>query len=181
MPDAKNKGGRPTKLNDEIVGRIADAVRAGAYVETAAAFAGINKDTFYAWLKRGAKDRERHTTSAHTRFADAIEKAGADAEIFALATIQQFAKGFPVEQTTVIMERNAAGELKEIERRTETKSRREWQAAAWMLERSHPERWGRRDRMELSGPGGEALKPAVIYLPSNGRELPVEGAEEQGE
>jgi transposase len=37
-------------------------------------------------------------------------------------------------------------------------SKRSWQAAAWLLERKRFERWARRDRLEHSGPGGEAIK-----------------------
>jgi transposase len=29
-----------------------------------------------------------------------------------------------------------------------------WQAAAWFLERSHPGKWGRREKVEHSGPDG---------------------------
>lgn len=34
------------------------------------------------------------------------------------------------------------------------KSRTEWTAAAWLLERKYPERWGRRERFEMTGAGG---------------------------
>lgn len=37
------------------------------------------------------------------------------------------------------------------------KARKEWTAAAWLLERKYPERWGRRERFEVSGPGGAPL------------------------
>jgi hypothetical protein len=34
----------------------------------------------------------------------------------------------------------------------------QWQAAAWHLERKYPQRWGRRDRVEHSGPGGAPIE-----------------------
>src|SRR5262249_51932820 len=33
-----------------------------------------------------------------------------------------------------------------------------WQARAWYLERCHPARWGRRDRLEHASPGSEQVK-----------------------
>jgi len=63
-------------------------------------------------------------------FRDALEKARADAEVASLAKIQKAA------------------------------SEGAWQASAWYLERSWPERWGRRDtnRVELVGDGGGPVK-----------------------
>src|SRR5689334_15558633 len=39
-----------------------------------------------------------------------------------------------------------------------------WQAAAWRLERKMPLKWGRRERHELSGPGGRpiSIEPGVF-------------------
>ena len=34
----------------------------------------------------------------------------------------------------------------------------QWQAAAWMLERKHPGRWGRRERIEHTGKGGGPIE-----------------------
>ena len=36
-----------------------------------------------------------------------------------------------------------------------------WQAAAWFLERSHPRKWGRHDRHEVTGPDGGPVEFAV--------------------
>ena len=71
--------GRPTKLTPELQEKIVTAVRGGNYIETAAAYAGVSKDTLYAWLKRGA--RATHPNSPYRRFSDAIEKALAEAEM----------------------------------------------------------------------------------------------------
>jgi len=37
-----------------------------------------------------------------------------------------------------------------------------WTAAAWWLERSDPESWGKRDRVEMSGVDGSAMELKVI-------------------
>ncbi len=48
--------GRPSKLTAELHGRVVDAVRAGNYIETAAAYAGITKDTLLMRMKRADWD-----------------------------------------------------------------------------------------------------------------------------
>jgi transposase len=73
---SRDKGGRPTKLTREIMSKICDALRAGNYRETAAAFAGVRKSTFYEWLRRGA----RASRGIYRDLHDAIEKALADSE-----------------------------------------------------------------------------------------------------
>lgn len=78
-------GGRPTKLNDDLQKVIVDSIKAGAYVETAAAFAGISKDTFYNWMRRGAKAQ----TGRYRQFSDAVQKAQAESEMRDVASISQ--------------------------------------------------------------------------------------------
>jgi transposase len=68
---------RPTKLTAEVQERICSCIRAGNYIETAAAYAGIHKDTLYDWLKRGAKAR----SGIYREFSAAVEKALADSEV----------------------------------------------------------------------------------------------------
>lgn len=58
------------------------------------------------------------------QFCKAVEKARAEAEVRNVHLIQGAAQGGT------------------------------WQAAAWFLERSFPGRWGRRDKVEHSGPDG---------------------------
>lgn len=125
-----NKGGRPTKLNDDLKDQICKVVRAGNYIETAAAYAGLSKQTLYDWMKRGRREAEariegkpaQRREEKYVRFLDAIEKALADSEIRDVAIVAKAA--------------------------TEN-----WQAAAWKLERRNPGRWGR-VRHEITGKDG---------------------------
>jgi hypothetical protein len=75
--------GRPTKLTPEVREEVCQAIRAGNYLETAAAYAGITRETFYDWMRKGRAQK----SGAHVDFVDAVEKALADAEMFALQTI----------------------------------------------------------------------------------------------
>lgn len=124
---AKHPGGRPEKLTKQIQDVIVESLKAGNYVETAAAFAGIHKATLYDWLKKGANQ----SSGKFREFSDAVKKAQAWSE-----------------DRDVKLIANAAGS--------------QWQAAAWRLERRFPDRWGRRERHEVSGPGGEPI--AVVSV-----------------
>jgi hypothetical protein len=85
---AKKGRGRPPKFNQEVADKIVAAVRAGNYMETAAAFAGIHKDTLYAWLKEGANKK----TGQYRKFSDAVKRALGEAEASDLMLIQKAAK-----------------------------------------------------------------------------------------
>jgi transposase-like protein len=119
--------GRPTKLTPDLKERIVGAIRSGAYNETAAAFAGIAESTFYAWLANAQKDREANPEQGtdFTEFQEAVEKAQAEAELDKLLIIGKAARGQPTAEGVP----GTPGS---------------WQAAAWMLERKHPDRYGRR-------------------------------------
>jgi hypothetical protein len=71
-----------SKLTPELQEKILLHLRVGAYVETAAACAGIHKDTFYEWMKKGARGVAPYAT-----FADAVHKAIAESESRDLATV----------------------------------------------------------------------------------------------
>ena len=105
----RKPGGRPTKLTSEVQEKIVQALAAGNYLETAAAYAGVHRFTLHRWLKLGANAK----SGRHRQFCDAVQTAMAQAEIRDVAIIGQ-----------------AAG--------------KQWQAAAWRLERKFPQRWGRK-------------------------------------
>lgn len=116
----EEKVGRPTALTPEIHNRVIAYIKAGGYVETAAAAAGVNKSTLYNWLKRGAKE----DAGIYRDFSESVEKAMAEAEMIDVARINKAA------QDGV------------------------WQAAAWRLERKHPDRWGKKEKHEHTGADG---------------------------
>jgi transposase len=74
------------KLTPAVLKLIVDAIGAGNYIETAAAYAGISKNTLYEWLKRGRRAKK---ADIYTEFVEAVEKAMADAEVRDVAQIAQ--------------------------------------------------------------------------------------------
>jgi hypothetical protein len=132
------KGSAPV-LTEEMIERLANTIRGGAYVETAVAFCGISKDTFYRWL-RMAESAERTATTAQStpeatelllKLSDAVKRAMAEAELRDLFVIDRAA------QQGV------------------------WQAAAWRLERKYSNRWGRQARLQIDCSGLDG-KPVEV-------------------
>ena len=68
------KNGRREKISESIIDTIAMAVRGGNYIETAAALAGVHKDTLYDWLKKEERG------GLYKKFSDSIKKALAESE-----------------------------------------------------------------------------------------------------
>lgn len=112
-------GGRPTLLTAELIAETLRLSKTCAFAETIAPALGIGKVTMYDWLKRGRKESRRRerglqpraAEDLHVLFAEAFSRGRAEAEIAHLELIRAAAQ---------------AGA---------------WQAAAWTLERSRPERW----------------------------------------
>lgn len=135
--------GRPTKLTKELQARIERAVASGNYIETAAQLNGVHKSTLYRWLKRGNEERERlernpdaepdPQEAPYVEFCDVIQRALAHSEAADVAVIGQAAR---------------AGQ---------------WQAAAWRLERKFPQRYGRRDHLDISERDGAEVDKDLPY------------------
>ena len=121
--------GRPTKLTPELTVKICDMLRAGNYLETAAAYAGIDKATLHRWLKRGRAEMDRIASQGKGKikrseqpfvdFCNSVEKALSEGEVRDLIIISNAAKS-------------------------------DWKAAAWKLERKFPDKWGRKERVDAN-------------------------------
>ena len=117
--------GRPTKLTTELTEEIAKYLRAGNYIDTTAALVGINRDSIYEWVKRGAAEQERLMKNPRARirkreqifveFSDTVKKAQAQSEAMLVGLVGKAAE-------------------------------KNWTAAAWRLERKFPDKWGRTER-----------------------------------
>ena len=84
-----------------------------------------------AQFYRWLEKGEQQQQGIYRAFRDAIQKAQADAEARNVALIAKAAQDGT------------------------------WTAAAWWLERKYPERWGRKDRHEVTGKDGEPFSITV--------------------
>ncbi len=79
---------RTTKLTPEVQRTIVDAIAAGNYASVACRLANVAPATFHEWMARGrAVDPDRPRTHLYASFADAVERAEAEAEARAVAMV----------------------------------------------------------------------------------------------
>jgi hypothetical protein len=126
---------RPTKLTAKLAVEIIKLVEAGNYVEVAAAACGIGRRTYYDWMDRGRKalDKSGPISAIEQPYADLAER---------------------VEVATARAEIAAVDKVR--------KQSKLWQASMTYLERRFPDRWGRRQAIEHSGPNGAPITARLI-------------------
>jgi hypothetical protein len=96
---------RPSKITRELVDKIIGIVRAGNYLETAAAAAGINKPTLRAWLKAGARSK---TNDLFAQLAQGVEAATNEAEARHVAMIAKASQAGAWQASAWYLERKFA-------------------------------------------------------------------------
>ena len=153
---AKKAPHRPTKLTKAIALRVIKSILRGSYVETAAAAAGINKTTFYDWLKQGRRllDRlekgEKITGQKNfdlMTFSNAIEKAQARSE----------------ERDVRVIDKAGQDGI--------------WQASAWRLERKNHPKWGR--KLAITDADGGSIVENAAKAWAGALQEPTDGSGEE--
>lgn len=118
------KTGRPTELTEDIIDTVVMALRSGAYIETAMNFVGVDRARFYDWNKK------------------AIEELKARDEALDLGKERMPKHDLYVEFHNAIKKAMAESELLMLQIITNAANSGNWMAAAWRLERKHPDRYG---------------------------------------
>jgi len=124
-------GRRPVIASKEKRDRFLAALRGGHYVETACAFAGVSRTAIFRAIAIG-------------------EDPNADPDTPNLKAYRDFADAV----------RAARGHA-EVQALLTIRNDTSWQSSAWYLERAFPQRWGKRDRVEVSGPEEGSIQVAV--------------------
>lgn len=154
--------GRPSAI-DQVVGyepdgtaitaaeRIIADLRIGSYLETAAAHAGVTRETVYAWMRTGAKAYARQARGEEITdgyelqamsFSDAVGEATAEWEIRTTTLLEQLQRG-GLKTTTITTKLDAAGTVIERSEKTETLAP-DVRVLLWRMERRYPERYAKR-------------------------------------
>lgn len=150
--------GRRTRLLEKSVSeRVVEATRAGLTASATADYAGISRSTFFDWMRRGreasdafdAGDPVLDSELPFLDLLDEIRRIHATTEVENLAVIENSA------------------------------SRGDWRAAAWVLERTRPKRWGPPHRQQPQvepAPSVDAaeLERKVMQVLRNRGDLPDE-------
>ena len=115
-----------TKLTPEIQKKIIKNIKKGFYIKQASQAVGICKATYYNWLLRGAKVLQ-------------LKKKG--------GKIPKSEKIF-LDFLDMTWQANAIGELK-IYSEIRSQVKKDWRAGMEILARKYPQRWARRDKLEV--------------------------------
>ncbi len=178
----KHAGGARVKLNQDLIDRICNNLRLGTYIETAVVVNGISKSVFYQWAKKGRDSSGATNTTIYGKFLDAVERAQEEAVVRDMMNIDKCAMGQDWDYErhpkgthdklgndiggSLILKRNGNPIPKKIGLTPD------WSASAWRLERRHPGRYSRTEKIEQTGKDGGAQVQIVLTMPSNGREAP---------
>ncbi len=155
------RNGRPPIINAELVKSITDMIATGAPMYTVAAANGVHRDTINDWLRKGAVAKR----GVYKEFSAVVKEAAAKGQLKHFENIRESGDGYETIVRKVKQERNKEGELVVVETTTEQRRERQWTASAWILERMHPEVWGRRDNLRISGDPAAPLEVDVQVKP----------------
>lgn len=147
---------RPTICTPEVTKEICDNITLGMNNRDSAMLAGVSERSFYEWLQWGEAELERVAESPRrrvrirkrpfTQFSQSVGRARPLRKKVLVGRIQQAAQGTgTITETKTIHKKGEPAQTVTV-----TKERHaEWAPAAWLLERLHPEEFGRRQRVDV--------------------------------
>ena len=119
--------GRKTLCTPELVAFLFEKISTGSTVKAACAMAVLTESSYYSWMARGQKEAKRLELDN----TYPIEK-----ETIYLDFMESMKKAIPFRKDILMQRIIIAGE-------------ENWQANAWMLERLHPDEYGKRTIVKI--------------------------------
>lgn len=151
--------------------QIINLILAGNYQETAAKASGIDRATLYGWLKKGRElkaeleERVGQSIEVDRAIWEAERNGIKTGKVDTLAHIREIGKKekywICVELFDGVEKAKAKAQVKAVGKLVKH-GEKNWRAALAYLERTDHENWGRKDRVELSGPQGGPIPVAVV-------------------
>lgn len=159
--------GRPLALTEELTNEIVWWLRQGLTQEDTIRVTGVARSTYYSWL-----DRARELTARVHDPDDDFDDSNATIEELRLLDL--------LDGVTGARARSKGDALAALR----SAMRSDWRAAAWFLERSFPDEYGRRDRLDVSSSDREVIRivwPEEEAAAYDDEILDAELVEEDGE
>ena len=128
---------RPTKLTTDIIEDICNWLKLGYYQEDAATMAGISTSTFYDWMKKGDEGQK----ALESGVSSSLPATQEGSEVEVVDMFQEFSEA--------VKKARAEAEGAHIRNIRKAADNGTWQASAWFLERSFPQKWGKRSTMDF--------------------------------
>jgi len=135
------KRGRKSLIKPELIEKIAGYIRIGIFVDEACGACGIGRTTFYNWLERGRAERERMSLLGLTEPSESEKEF-----VEFLNTVESAYDEATLRNMAVIAKASERGD---------------WRAASWWLEQARPHKYGKKERIEMTGADGGAVKITV--------------------
>lgn len=152
--------GRPSRLNPRTATSLVNSISGGAYVSTACQFTGIAVSTYQLWRRRGEAEIEL-VRSLGVDPEEVLQEVMTDGDGKAYSVAQMMSMPAPEPFTDAewdyvcfYMHSDKALAVSEIRNLTiiqQAAGDGHWQAGAWILERTRPDKFGRRERINLEG------------------------------
>jgi hypothetical protein len=160
-------GTNKTKCTHKFIDKMCNYLRTGAYPETAAVLAGVDRTTFLYWMKVSHNPQHPDYKPIYAKCRDRVVRVMEEVTVKDLHTIDKASSGWDQEyhrhpEGKICPEtgQNIGGEIildgkgnPLIKRKYKAP---DWGAAAWRLERRAASQWGRKDTLNMNVNGGTA-------------------------
>lgn len=143
-------------VSPELIDGLCTLLRKGAPLPTACDIVQVRIDKVLKWIDDGTPDPASGNVrdGYYATIADRIRESMAKSQLEALQLVIDAARGWD-ETTTIENEKGTT---------TITRKKRDWRAAAWLLERLHPHQFGTGERVE---PMDVPVKEIVLNAPQS--------------
>lgn len=176
--------GKPHKLNWRICQNFVNGFSSGNYVRAVCQWVGVNHSTYALWVNRGEAEMERVNVLGHDAEQLVLDAIMVELPLDDSAQAQKLMNGskalpdlfewapdpFDPQEWKFALFRvmtqraRAEAEVRAISMIQSAAVNGQWQAAAWFLERSFPDQWGRKERVSLEGPQGGPVEVRTVTV-----------------